>query len=905
MMQVSERKPCAAEQRRRLEKMANVPLKCSECSAMSPAGVESLLVRRMRERIELARSDSNSEYFYALMYGCEFICKIAASLLVAAIPNDQDRSRYRFEYMLVRADGVGEWAEAMQKLLIGPTSTLMDDVMREPQKELTQKITKGDWRYETCELLYSVLCEVLGITEPMPVKVQLLRWFIDFAQLRNKTRGHGAIGISKIDKICIPLARSFDLMASNLSVLKFPIAYLRRNLSGKYRVSLIGGVDTPFLPLKSSTEYSYEDGVYAYFGKLMACSLLSSDADLSDFYLPNGGFGDKFFDCLSYQTGNTLRSPSFRYLKPADKLPGSITEGMSELDVVGNVFSNIPAAPVDYIVRPMLEDALLKQLILTKAHPIVTMDGRGGIGKTSTALHVVHKLVNDPSCPYNLVLWFSARDVDLMPEGVKEVRPGGITIDDFAKAFVEWTFSISATNNRDITCKDRLAEALSSGINGCTSILFVFDNFETVVSPEETYRWIDSFLRLPNKVLITTRVRGKFRADFPLNVKGMEDEESRNLIVRSAQRLGIVNQLTSDLVDSIVDESGGHPYVIKIMVGEIAKHPNVRSVSRVIAARDDVLDALFERTYRSLTPAAQRIFLMLSGWRSVVAELAVEAIMIRPESEIRDVQKAIDELVDYSFVERIENVMGETFLSVPLVAQVFGKKKVVISPHRGGIKADLELLMKFGAVGKGGLDVSSGFRLRTLFTNIDRCLAANTNTIEDFRYVIEYVARIHPQAWKYLADVYKGSDERMIEYLEKYLESDGVDDINAWRCLYDLYRKMNRPCDMLNVLSKIATSTSAGVYEISDAIGRANALIAQNKELIDREDRRQILTELAHSMQGHLYESSATDLSKLAWLNLNLHNYDMAARLVDLGLQKEPSNHYCLNLRSKLEMGNT
>jgi len=60
---------------------------------------------RIKERIELGKSDSNAAYFDALMYGCEFICKMAACVLVASISNDQDKSRYRFEYSLVRADG--------------------------------------------------------------------------------------------------------------------------------------------------------------------------------------------------------------------------------------------------------------------------------------------------------------------------------------------------------------------------------------------------------------------------------------------------------------------------------------------------------------------------------------------------------------------------------------------------------------------------------------------------------------------------------------------------------------------------------------------------------------------------------------------------------------------------------
>lgn len=857
-------------------------------------------LERIKERIELGKSDSNAAYFDALMYGCEFICKMTACLLVASITNDQDKSRYRFEYLLVRADGLGDWFDSIQKLLTGPSSTLMDAGVKGVHLELTSKATNGDWQFAACEALYDALSLVSEHQDSFPKKTQLLRWFSDFARLRNKTRGHGAVSLTKTDHLCCLLERSFSLMESNLSIFKFPMAYVRRNISGKYRVSLIGGERTPFEYLKKSKDVSLEDGVYVAFEELRQCSLMVSDADLQDFYLPNGGFSDKHFEMLSYQSGNTIQQPSLPYLRPVDKLLGSITEGAPDLDIIGNVYSNIPSAPIDYIERRELENVLTAQLSAKDRHPIVTMDGRGGIGKTSTALHVVRNLIEKKECPYSMVIWFSARDVDLLPEGIKEVRPAGVTIDDFAKSFVDWVSQLKLCKTDFKDNKEVLANALANGSEDREPILFVFDNFETVVSPEEAYKWIDSFVRSPNKVLITTRVRGRFKADFPVNVRGMADDESRRLIELASSRLGIRNRLSDELIDSVVEESSGHPYVIRIMMGEIAKSNNVKKVERVIAARDDVLDALFERTYRKLAPAAQRIFLTLSGWKSLVPELAVEAVMIRPESEIRDVQSAIDELVDYSFVERMENGEGETFLSVPLVAQVFGKKKITTSPHRGGIRSDLDLLLQFGAIARSSIDVSFRDRLRVLFANIDKHLSSGENKIEDFRSVIEYVARTYPQAWRYLADVYRDSDNRMAEYLEKYVESDGVDDINAWCCLRDLYAKMNRPCDMLNTLSKVVVSPSASLYEISDAINRANSIISRNKELIERADRRQILKEMAESIERHIKECSANDLSRLAWLYLNIGDSKKARETAELGIKKDAFNYHCANILEKM-----
>ena len=136
-----------------------------------------------------------------------------------------------------------------------------------------------------------------------------------------------------------------------------------------------------------------------------------------------------------------------------------------------------------------------------------------------------------------------------------------------------------------------------------------------------------------------------------------------------------------------------------------------------MASRDDVLEALFERTYDALTPAGQRVFLKLSGWKSVVPELAVEAVLIRPGKERIDVHEAVRELVESSLVDEFKAATDEYFLAVPLAAQVFGGKKLDSSPYRGSISEDLRLLRQFGAAQKH--DVAGGIekRLNALFTN--------------------------------------------------------------------------------------------------------------------------------------------------------------------------------------------
>jgi hypothetical protein len=163
-------------------------------------------------------------------------------------------------------------------------------------------------------------------------------------------------------------------------------------------------------------------------------------------------------------------------------------------------------------------------------------------------------------------------------------------------------------------------------------MVFVLDNFETVRSPAELYRFLDTYIRLPNKLLITTRFRD-FKGDYPVEVHGMNDEEFDELTKATALRLGISGLIDEAYRDELYHESDGHPYVLKILLGEVAKASKRVKIERIVAGHDEILDVLFERTYAELSPVAKRVFLTLANWRSAVAELAVEAVLLRPAND--------------------------------------------------------------------------------------------------------------------------------------------------------------------------------------------------------------------------------------------------------------------------------
>ena len=862
----------------------------------------------MRERLSQDQSDSEVAFFYGLLFYGEFLTKLTGSVYIAFIEDDANKTRYGLLYDAVRANGVGGWVAVLDQIATGPAADHILPAASNIHQELTEKHNAG-WVVEAIDHLHASM-DALNINFEKPSSALTVRhWFHRFSMLRNKTRGHGATRGAECASACRPLKASIDLIANSLTAFKLTWAFLHENLSGKYRVSVIGGRPDAFETLRHQPDVTHvPDGVYIELDERpIPVELLASDPDLSDFRLPNGQFSSSEYEILSYITNDKQRVSGRAYLTPATELPPSETQGLGELGLAGNTFTNVPPSPRNYIRREPLQERLREQLDLER-HPIITLHGPGGIGKTTLALQVIHDMLSDTSNRFRTVAWFSARDIDLHESGPKPVKPHGVTRRDFAIELVKLTHS-SEAKVKSNEAMEYFRDSLSRGIYEST--LFVFDNFETVDSHSEFFRWIDTHIREPHKALITTRMRS-FNGDYPVQVTGLHGTEAFDLIDEESRRLGITRLINSDYRANLARESDGHPYVIKILLGEVAKNQKATKPTRIMAGQSDILTALFERTFSALTPAAQRIFLLLANWRSVIPELAVEAVILRSVRERIDVSAALAELVRMSFAEEVESTEdGQVFISVPLAAMLFGQKKLFASPLKAVVDADTELLQAFGAGGREDVRRGALPRVKKLMTHVSKRVAVGEESLDDVRGILEYCAERVPAAWLDLARLYEEvqpgrSLESAKEALRRYLETnpDGKEAAIAWRRLAELCRRDADYSGEIHALVEICQMKNAELALVSSAANRINGVYAEIKSkglmVYDSDERTSLLTRAAKRLASFSAELEATDCSRLAWLYVQMGNADQASSYVRQGLDLDPANEYCLGLAERL-----
>ena len=450
--------------------------------------MSSVIFKRAFDQADITASDGDSALFFHLLYVGEMLTKLVAAGMCAGIQNDQDRHRYRQTYRLVHADSIGGWNQVIDEISAGSTAQFLCSELTAEKRDLTQKVVHGVWQFTAVTSLDACLRLLQQDRPGLPARIEGRAWFWYFAELRNSTRGHGALKPAVCSQLVPLLRTAIETFVRNFSLFKREWAYLHQNLSGKFRVTRISETDDTFGPLKSRTpdKWGYlQDGVYVFFDKPYRVELLFTDADLTDFYFPNGNFRAATFETISYLTSAKRSEPSSAYLDPAMQLPPSATQGLPSLAAVGETFSNLPLQSVGYVRRVALEDEATSAILDLERHPIVTLTGRGGIGKTSLALRVLHDQLN--SRKFGAILWFSSRDVDLLTGGPKPVRPHLLNEKDMGLECKALPSDLIQVSQEQKGPEFLSATLFKSPIDD--PILFVFDNFETVTSPIELYRW--------------------------------------------------------------------------------------------------------------------------------------------------------------------------------------------------------------------------------------------------------------------------------------------------------------------------------------------------------------------------------------------------------------------------------
>jgi hypothetical protein len=169
------------------------------------------------------------------------------------------------------------------------------------------------------------------------------------------------------------------------------------------------------------------------------------------------------------------------------------------------------------------------------------------------------------------------------------------------------------------------------------------------------------------------------------------------------------------------------------------------------------------------------------------------------------------------------------------------------------------------------------------------------------------VARRFPTAWLLLAQLHEesgGADalDNASTAIRSYLErAEGAAAKAGWAQLASLYRRSENAIGELNALVQYCLSESADLAEISDSAERINRLCYEHRLDFER-DSKEVLRRVIDAFETKASQATAIDLSRLAWLYLQLRDEDGARRAVRRALRLDSGNYHVRNLAEKLRL---
>jgi hypothetical protein len=273
-----------------------------------------------------------------------------------------------------------------------------------------------------------------------------------------------------------------------------------------------------------------------------------------------------------------------------------------------------------------------------------------------------------------------------------------------------------------------------------------------------------------------------------------------------------------------------------------------------------------------------------------------------------DVADAIEELHRCSFIELPESPEERhLFVSIPLVASLFGRRKLAVSPSRKAIEEDTSFLQLFGAMQASDVRHGVGPRVTRFVKSLAELISREKTALDKNVPMLEFVARAYPSAWLLIADLYEevggaNAAEMAMNAVERFLESTPRDNrqLVGWERKVLLCRRSGDLRSAVHSLSQICELPKVGLHAISDAANTLNSIILNPDLKLDWNEKTAVVNRVIAAMKGYISEVDATDCSRLAWLYMRIGDHECARGLTQQGLVLDPTNEYCLRLEQRL-----
>ncbi|RUT04740.1 hypothetical protein DSM106972_043090 [Dulcicalothrix desertica PCC 7102] len=314
---------------------------------------------------------------------------------------------------------------------------------------------------------------------------------------------------------------------------------------------------------------------------------------------------------------------------------------------------NLPAASCTNFIGREEEIARLLELLSTRhAAHLVSVDGTGGVGKTTlvveAAYRCLHASYNNEAFlgvpTFDVIIFTSAKRYYLTPFGfLPSLAPRKTLLDIFQQIARVLGLEITGVSFEEQL--DLIKDALS-----CQRTLLIVDNLETVENQQDVLAFL---YELPPtvKAVITTREQIVF---VPVRLTSMPEEDGLCLIRHEAKEKGV--SLNTQDSQALYKMTGGIPVAISYAIGQLANgYPIQEVLGGVSKSTGDVARFCFETSVKPLEGQTAHKLLMALALFPIPALQDALVQVAAPDTENNTINSDLARLRGLSLVRQENN----------------------------------------------------------------------------------------------------------------------------------------------------------------------------------------------------------------------------------------------------------